>query len=546
MGSVIFNVLKWTLLLAFVTAISTGIYLPVYSDEIAVKFIYSRFFIDGPERLNLFPQCSGFSSDHLAWVFYPASILLSIFYQELDPIGIRISGLVICFFWFGFVSYWCYKQNNELWLNKFSLMIVFAALGVLPYLWVMSRTEQIMIIPLILLSFYSCNNIEFSGRLNKIAYLMLIYTSISVFFFVHPKSIFFTPFIALSAWLASRKFNYITRILTVLFALLSAYQVFIDAGFISSCNDAPKLKTLLTSYTLPVGLLLVNPELFFDLAWSNIIKFPDRMLVHLVFNPTYQSGWLPPINSLQIFETLNHLISITIKIFLLSTHTGVLLVSIIIFYNKKNDTIIHLASLLSIANITNAAFYVNQSFYDGMLYIFASIIITIMIFDYIYRKHYIFHEIRLYYLLSPIYALSLVSLTILIYNFLPLIKNNSSIDTSTILDQPTSIPIHSYDEQFAEIKALGRICNLPENNSENLVLDHSTYFAFIENKKPIHILYTGTEYFGADLVNGNLIPFLKDRKSPGIITRCQWLPIEFDKNVKSSDSGYCCINLSDY
>lgn len=540
------SALKLTFLLLFFLVLAAGIFVPVYSDEVAIKFIYSRFFLEGAQKVSLFPQCGDSIGDELSWLFYPAAITLSIIYQDLQTLGIRLSGLIFCFSWFGLLAYWSYRQKKANWSARYALIISFSALGVLPFLWVLSRTEQLMIFTALILSFFSCYQLQRESKLKLTLGLLAITLSVSVFFFVHPKSIFFAPFAALAVWCAARNLNLVLRLALFSYVLALASQVYIDAGFISGCQ-APKLKTLLSSYTLPPSLLLADPSLFFNLAWNNIINFPDRMLSHLVFSASYQSGWLPALSDMPTYlSIINAIISFLLYFFVVVPHVLILIFAIFLFVVKRLDCNIALAALFALANILTVSFYVNQSFYDGMQHVFSSILIVIFVIQYLIKNDMLSFFCFINRLHAPFYAISISSLIFMMYVFFPTLYDNSNYDLSKIPGQPTSLPVFNVSNHVNEIKKLGESCSLPQSGSEGIVLDHMTYFAYRENQRPIHILYTATEYFGVDLLDGKLIPFLKKKNSPGIIARCEWIPEEFHGNMTKSDRGYCCVNLDSF
>jgi hypothetical protein len=70
-----------------------------------------------------------------------------------------------------------------------------------------------------------------------------------------------------------------------------------------------------------------------------------------------------------------------------------------------------------------------------------------------------------------------------------------------------------------------------------------SYFSYLRDKQPIHVLYVSEVGYGGDLKNGKLLPFLKGLNSPGLITRCEWVPYPFREAQEKDDRGYCCVNF---
>lgn len=140
-------------------------------------------------------------------------------------------------------------------------------------------------------------------------------------------------------------------------------------------------------------------------------------------------------------------------------------------------------------------------------------------------------------------GLSLISLFILFYLVTPNLITNSDYESASIPGQPLSIPVIGTENHLLSIQELGKLCHIPEIDAQHIV-DHMTYFAYLRNKSPIHVLYVSEGGYGGDLAEGRLLPFLREKNSPGIITRCEWMPNDFRKNEIKNDRGCCCVNLN--
>jgi hypothetical protein len=535
--------LKFFFIMFFLGVLLTGIFVPLYIDEISVKLLNARFFLEGAEKFSLLPQCANTIGLMLSWVFYPAAIALSFVFQYLEPFGIRASGVFFALVWFSLLAYWCYRQTTEDWFTRFCFLIAFSALGVLPYLWVLSRSEQFIILSILILCLLALYLPLKKSKWQSFIVTIAVVFIVSIFFYVHPKSLFFTPLILVLIWKITSSMHFFVRLSLFSYIIMLVFQVFFDASLMSECNDAPILRDLLKSYTLPLNLLIVHPFVFIELAFSNIIHLPERILNHLIFSNTFQSGWLPPLETPKIIRVLNEIIYYILFVLVVLTHLLSIFLSIFLLIRQKLEFRVVVAALLAVANIANAAFYVNQSFYDGLQYIGFSLLILCLllslkdsvVFVFLYRFYRLF--------LIPLIVLSVISMSTLLYFVTPILWSNSNYEDAKIPGQNTSIPVFKVDKHLESIRKLGAVCNIPENNARSIVVDQMTYFAYIQNSRPIHILYTATDYFGADLKGKKLISFLETVNSPGVIARCDFFPEVFDAYKIKDGRGYCCANL---
>ncbi|AHZ70282.1 hypothetical protein OU5_3203 [Pseudomonas mandelii JR-1] len=529
--------------LFFFTLLS-GIVIPVYSDEIVSKWSVSRFFLEDQHLVSFFPQCSTMSDRAVSWVFYPAAALISTIYSNLSPLGTRLSGIVLTLVWFGLLTFWCFKQTNEKsGMTRLAGLIAFSSLGVLPYLLVLSRSEQFMTLPILvfcLTAFYfKAEKTVFKQCLGA----LLLTFILSCFFYVHPKSLFFLPFLLVALWLTTETYHTLIRCALLVYALVLFAQVLHESNAIAACTDAPAMQALLAANTLLPGMLFSAPLDFINAASNNLLNFPDKLLLHLTFNPVSQSGWLPPIESSDsFFLYLNFVIKYLLYAFIIGTHLAGLLIFMINIVRRKLSAPVFLAALLASADIFNALFFNIQNFYAATQFLPIAIILAALLLHNITIPKWRGYSAVGY---SAILIISILSMMTLLLAVFPATLKNSASAAATLPGQPLSIPVFNTQSHLKSIEKLGASCGLPPDNTRNMVVDHMTYFAYMKAKNPIHVLYVSEYGFGGDLSNGRLLPFLKKLKSPGVISRCEWMPLQFRNVQKSDDMGYCCVNLDD-
>ncbi|WP_244858235.1 hypothetical protein [Pseudomonas sp. PP3] len=532
--------------MVFICALLSGIFLPIYSDEVVTKFKIARFFLEEGQMLSFFPQCTTTVGHEVAWVFYPAAALISSIYAYLGPLGLRISGIALALIWFALLAYWCLRQSKNSWSGHFTLLAALGSLGVLPYLWVLSRPEQFMFLPILIFCIAAMHPPINVGRWQQVGGTIALAVLGSVFFYAHSKTIFFTPFFLASAWISTRNFNVFLRTALIIYIIALSVQVLRNASLLGGCTDAPAIQAMLNANSLMPSQLLKDPYTFFSLIWENTIQFPHRLLVHLTFTPDFQSGWLPPLSDDNaLLRWINPLIYYTLFLLVIGTHLFALGIALKSLVQRNISSATLLAALLAAADLINIMLFKLQNFYAGTQYIPISIIILALLLPKILEtsKYATFNTgIRIAHVF--ITGLSLTSLFILFYSITPTLIKNSDYEYASIPGQPLSIPVMGVENHIKSIQELGKLCHIPESNAKHVVVDHMTYFHYLKDKSPTHVLYVSELGYGGDLTDGKLLPFLKKQNSPGIITRCEWMPKDFKNNQQKNDRGYCCINLN--
>lgn len=541
------NRLRLTMPLLFCIVLISGVYLPLYSDEIVTKFNVARFFLENGQMVSFFPQCASSVGHAVSWVFYPAAILISAVYAHLEPLGIRISGIVLALVWFILLAWWCYRQSPLEWVTRFTLLAAFGALGIVPYLWVMSRPEQFMLLPIMFFCIAGLYAYQLKGAFKQAAMAVLLVVLLSIFFYAHPKSLFFAPFFMVAAWMATRSFPSIVRSALVVYVVALAVQALIDANTLGACADAPAVQAILSSNIVRPDLLLSDPAKFFNVLGTNLLQFFPRVMRHLAFSSTFQSGWLPPLSQQPGYlGVLNVAIKLFLCLFIALSHLAALVAAYVALRSRQLSIPLVLAGLLAGADLINVLLYNVQNFYAGTQYVPISMIITLLLFQHL--PTYSFASIvrkREPLIATVVAALSVISMATLLFLVTPNLVRSADFPQASLPGQPLSIPVLNTRAHQDSIRELGKLCNIPEQSAEFLVVDHMTYFAYLKNRDPIHVLYVSELAYGGDLKGGKLLPFLKKHNSPGLIARCEWVPDEMRSRQKQDDRGYCCVNFSD-
>lgn len=528
-----------------IVSLIVGVFLPVYSDEVMNKIYSSRFFVDDGIVISFFPQCAASFGNKISFVFFPAAIILSLIFENLNPLGIRISGVIVALIWFILFAFLCRIQESSNWIKRYSLLISLSSLGVMPYLWVMSRPEQLMTISALIF----CILVFFIPRISNKLILFLgfcfLILCISVFFFVHPKSFFFAPFFLFGIWFATRNNNIATRCTGVFFVAITTLQAVKAAIASGACPDAPYVQQIFSENIIKPEILFNDPLNFINMIIGNIISFPNKVFHHLVFNNKFQSGWLPPVDgAFFLRDLLNPIIEFLITYFVISAHILAIFSGWIFLFRRKKNIPVILAASIALSDILIVALFKVQNFYAATQYVPFSLIIFALLLPVFNEYLNLISDVFVFLMRFIIGILLFISFVINMMLIVPILMANSNSEVASIENQPISVPVFKNEIHLSAIKKLGKICHLPEDKGNFLIIDQMTYFAYSKNKNPAHIHYVSEDYYGGDL-KGKFLDFFKKNNSPGLITRCEWVPEKLKSKMIENNIGYCCVNFNE-
>jgi hypothetical protein len=524
-------------LTACILTILSGIYVPIYIDEVVMQWIRASFFSENQRAFTLFPQCLSSYVTKLPLALYVPALVNSLIFQNLSLFGLRLTGIVCAFLYFVLLYLFSRKiiKDKSMALLWFILVCAISTLGTLPYILVLSRTESFMVISLLALSI-----LPFCNRHKSIVikFVVLLFLT-GMLCFSHPKSIFFVPYIYA---VAIYTFWGRTKVIFASIVLVSfiAFQTYEYASLLANCSEAPEVMRMFSMHTLSLNNLLQNPFEFFVNGIKNLVSMPFKVSQHIKFSEAFQSNWLPPIAVPTIIKLLglfNYLL-VSLYIFLCISSPLFLLI-----FRKKRDKSIVLAFFLAVGLISNSIFFNVWHFYGAQQIIPLCNIIVLLLFAGLDQK--IANTRFLTYLYLLIICASLASMISLVLIQYPKLYANSQTSTFPIETQQLSSPHLSKNANFLAINDLARQCNISTESTSKLVVDHYTYYAFSKINQPIHIAYVSEIAFGGDLVSGKLVPFLRSIGSSGIIISCKYESPQFYGLTRFEQSGFCCYKLAD-
>ena len=541
------HLLSWSILGLLALVLCFGLLVPIYSDEVAIHMAKARFILEGGQLITLLPQCETSVTTQVPLTWYPAAILYSFVYALPTGLGLRLTGIALGLSYLFLLWFWVGKlfQNTNP-RNVFrALITAINGLGVLPLILILARSEQILVLSMILLCLFSIfwYTTEIDSRsvraLKVLSFLLLV----STFYYTHPKSLFFSPFVAIAAFYIFRKENLYAKAAIFSTVILTAYQSLQQAKNLN-CPGAPIVSEILSHVTIDFQLLSTNTLKFFELGADNILRSLGAVVEKLLFALSYQSAWLPGPDTPRLSSGALFLNFAIEKSLIL----GVVCLLLMLLFQlvrelarrRMSREIALAAGLLAGLLVHGFVYNVNSwHFYTpGLIIPIFTIIFLLVVPSSLKYTNSGGRSWRcVSYYAAALSLASVVCLGLLV--FAPLLRAAQE-QKYIISAQPLSTPIFLDKNKKADLLALASSCNISTDVSRRLVLDGTAYFQFRNQKEPINILYISEFGFGADIASKTKA-FLNKIDSGGVISRCDYLPEALKGDViKKGDM--CCVS----
>lgn len=530
---------------ALLTILLSGISVSIYSDEIAMHISHSRAIFDDLIITGLFPQCQSTWLRSPFWFEYPAILINYLTRPSSDPVIMRITGIAYALLWFFLMYFFCGKtiKNKSIKFCCWVFLLSVCALGVLPYVMILARSEQILLFSI---SFVSVLSLFFPLSLADSARVLslksiVFFSTVSVFYFSHPKSIFFSPLVFISLYFFLSGIKAYQRLLAMVVLLVITIQKLVAAISVTGCSEAPWVAKMLASNVIDLSLWR-TPMALLGQMLTNSSMVLDQIIYRLSFDLNYQSAWLPSFPATQLPASVmkvNSANQFAMHAFFYFGATFIVLSSSWSVIKRTNVPRHLLALSLLIGLVINAALYSKNAwnFYTPglMIPLFGfAVLLALPDFFNVQRKHLYL----LYSLATPFYLLAILNLSVLAFTVLPNTFRVAQQGSSIIDNQFLSAPVFLSDDSRKNFDELMKLCGFPESDSYRLAVDGAAYGYLKNMHQPIDVLYVAVAY-GMDIPD--LGKFLHNLNSDGILSRCDYLPATIvDRSQKINNM--CCLS----
>lgn len=537
-----------TSMVCFATVLLSGLLVPVYADEVALQMMRTVFFSEAHRVLTLMPQCGPDLGITVPYSLYPAAALADLIFGGLPPIAIRFVGVITAFVWsfllIALVFLLFATDRNRMYLISGSLSIL--GLGVLPWTLVLARPEQWLLLLLTtVLTLTIFNSRRELTRHWIVDFFILFFFCLisSLIFFSHPKSLFFLPFLLVSAYQLFRERGIVYFLAVLAYLLIAGYQTFEFARISTSCADAPILQGYLKSQTTDIFGLLRTPietsaELFF-----NLLSASGKIAGHLVYQRDYQSAWILPLSPPEVdglLGNLNFAISYLVQTLIWLGVAFPMFSLAMAFRERRVDQRTAVTQGLWLGFVGHLAVYKAWNFYGGSFAVGIAILLIHLSARYGCALRYA-NFVR-HYTSVGLLIVFVTSGTILLGWQTPAAFDSTKMDDVAITQQPLSVQGFGFEARRRVIREFAEICGLRGDGSRRLVVDDLTYFAFSDLREPLHLVYFYEGGFGADVKGRAVIGMLERLGSEGIIAQCTFMPSALAHATLRRD-GLCCVKL---
>ena len=549
------SALAYAALAAFVCTFLVGVLVPLYSDEVATKVMQSTFFLERRQLVSLLPQCDSPILRPIPLTLYPASILYAVVYAPLGLLGIKLSGLLIAAAWMFLVARAIVRSAPDR-STKVARLAFIAALhgfGVLPFVLTSARPEVLLVLCVVAYCGLALDDRALGGRSMGgravRAFVFCILTS--VFFFAHPKTLLFTPFVLACAafafpWRRTRLLALVTPLV-----LLTAAQVYADTRGIGACTHAPNVQRSLADQMLDPAQLAVDPGRLLARGLHNVVATPGRISDAILLRDSYPSGWLPATGGRALGRgaaLVNGITNVVIAVYLCGV-PALIVLAVREKRTKAERRCLTLAIMLAIALGANVFLYNWWNYYNSALFLPALSVVGLLALRAgaaraLRRPLQSFPRLAAF-MLSTFYAFAALSMIVTLRQLGPTLVATARVEGTVLPGQPASVPVFRYAAERTKIRNLATTCGVDVERPRRLVIDDATYYAFEAIHEPLHILYiTDVAMWGADMRGEAIRQFLREQRATGIVARCEFYPTALWRYAKR-ENGYCCIGGAD-
>lgn len=510
-------------LTGFLLTMWMAFFVPVYGDEPAWKLIGARLFIDAGKLLYFFPQCDTGQWIDIPLTWYPARLIDTLIYQDAsNPWLLRNMGwLLFCVLLTSWTAILRITSSLSL-VNSGLFVTSFFSFGVLPFLMVLNRPEQPLLIWLtlgffVMLWFDKHRVSGLAGKCLLTAFFALLACLVAA---THPKGLFFFPVVLLAWWRPVKSIPLgLSLIAVMVWSALDTTHVW---QMRTACAESPWLTKVFQSISLQPQQLWQDPTGFIDAGKANLAAFRSYVQ-NIQFQDEYQSAWLratPVVSSSFLTGVLVN--ALTWLPLLVATMLTMLNLGRQLWRREAGWWPTGLALALSLT----ALIFIqsNKNFYEAGIVL--PVILLVCIFSFTPQEGA--GNRLLTHVLLP---LMLVAATLSAYTRHALFWDHAHIWKAERMRGSVDI---SKLRSFAMDQ-----CSISDK-SENLILDFSTYHAFWQHRRPMFFGFF-TQWWGTET---NYKETLAKRNSGGLVISCQDFPADLTKIIKQSN-GYCCASAAD-
>lgn len=533
-------------LVLLVCALVTSFYVPMVSDEVSTKLTNARVFEEHGMFVHLLPMCRSSWVQPIPTTLYPGAVLVTLAYGHLGLVGWKLTGIVASLLVVAGVARLAWEgvaTRTDRVVVAAGLSAI-SCLGVVPFVLVMSRPEQPMKLCVLAYAALPWLGRRWAGRPRGLAALGVAFFLVtSLFFYAHPKALFYLPYVLTVAVLTAppgrrRLFSAVV----VPYVLLVAYQCYLFSVDVVRCDESPEVSRFFGDLSLSPRALFASPAAFLRAGLHNLLETPSRLWKEVVFAAN-NDGWVPLPRLERLPPDVRDLNERTEPVFLALFALTPLLLLVAYRRTREAREAIAVGVTLVLGLAANVFFYNVIPFYNATL-IVPALSVACALAVAADPRPLLPERLRPAgrAVLLAFLVVAAQNLVALVSTFGPTLYENARRVGPKVPGQSLAVPVLGYDVERPKIRELARSCGIDGDGARRLVVDDYTFLAFEHLREPIHMLYVTDvlPLLGKPLAGEKVRVFLRDLESPGIVGRCWLFPKALRPKARTLES-YCCV-----
>ena len=521
-------------------------FVPIYTDEITWKVLQGSMGSDEFETVNIQPTC-GTPTFRVPLLLIPFRFIDTALYQHLaEPLTIRIIGVALAVGW-GFLTWLLLRRMLgsaiPAWITG-TIIIAFSTLGVMPFLLVLNRPEQVLLIAMTaflipLIADWRAPHQRpplFDG-----AVALALVAASGYVLASHPRAILALPLILL--FIVHALSNRTTAVIAGAAVLLIGLIASANWGLRLQCNDPARADAFMRESILWAaqnGKLVAYLQTWWETAQTYGGAF--LYLSQFQFSDSYTSQILPGAPAIIAMP----LSAITILLFALMLCAGVLAFLLVIMHPGGFRQ--HLVSLSALAffwafYVMSIAARITKNTYEVSLMeplMVLGSLGSLWVARNIMGERLGATRVRQFARLG---FAALIGTSILNQVTLLTVYSRHAFDGWTdpgyARGQKYSITGFGFDALRPRILETAAMCGIdPATHPRHLVVDELTYFALEPSYQPIFMTYLDEDGWGRNITD--IRALLAELNSDGMVVGCKWIPSKL--RSKAIENGkFCCL-----
>lgn len=527
-----------------VLSFGIAVLLPVYTDELAWKLQQSRMHLDALRALGLFPTCGNLSVA-IPTVLLPFRLVDALLYEHLSaPFQLRLGGAVTGLL--GVIATVLAVRRLRIVGTAASLALVvsFATLGIMPFLLVINRPDQVLAIAIVLLSLPLLFGAEPAprSRLLDVLYGGLLCFACAFVLSEHPRGLFALPLMLLFVARFIGRKPVATAVCAALVAVAAVSLRHWTAR--AACSD-PALEKVLVFDNITFAAAHGQLPLYFWAQWQSWLTDPYQFLFIAQFQlkQHYGSYFVPDGESGMLAELARRLgTRAFLGLLLAGAFAFVVAAARSVRDRRSRLQVLALAALWAFWAASAIGRVQKNEYEAAVMMPVIALAATGSLWAARAELARWFGAARWRLLCRAAFAgligLSLVNQAALLRTYAPK-AFGAWLRPGYAQEQRFSVSLFGYDRLRPRIVKTGALCGIdPADRPRRLIVDELTYYAYVRASEPVLATYLDARGWGYAITDYRRL--LSKIGSRGMVTGCQWIPTELRADAKRN-GDFCCL-----